>query len=458
MSEKMLIFCLLWASVDVCECDLAMFGEVSSPQYPNPYPVDFMQHWKLEVPDGYQIQLTINHLDIKPSPNCCNNFLMVVFNNKVLWKFCGQNFTDRFHPGEKPILAPGSHLQLFFLSDDSNLKSHTGFTASYKAVAVDCGIPELSELMELSEKDPPTTYLKQISLKCKSEFYQLDKKGNFTCNAEGNWVSENGEKLTKIFPKCEPVCGINMEDLSAGRVFGGKPARSGEIPWQLLHKSSPRGSATLISDYWALTAASLVDGNENRNMSWLGGIVNAQDTNAVFMETEKIIIHPNYKKVDKDGRQSDFNNDIALIKMSAMVPLGPNIRPVCLPKKTDEAVKEGMMGTVSGFGVYGGTVSKLLRYGHVHVYSLKSCVSGDLPVSDNMFCAGDDVHGIDSCSGDSGGPLFFPMLGDGTEEHRYVVKGIVSWGPICAKTITKGYYTKVQNYLDWIEETMAKNS
>uniref|UniRef100_UPI003F67F393 complement component 1, r subcomponent precursor n=1 Tax=Danio rerio TaxID=7955 RepID=UPI003F67F393 len=680
-----LIICLLWACVNVCECDLAMFGEVSSPQYPDPYPADLQKQWDLEVPQGFQIQLTFNHLDIEPSPNCYYDSVSVVSDRKVLGKFCGQNSTDKFHPSDKPILAPGNRLQLLFLTDDSNHESHLGFSAFYQAVDTDecssssvgidppcsqiclntlgsflcacqlgytlqpdnrtcileCGGGLHSEL-EGSISSPGYPDTSPLDLDCvynisvqpgfmitlnfsqnfhiervdiqgstclfhwlqvfvpgkdthkycggkspgvlntKSHFVQLkyhtDRygesrgwslryttervqcpdpgsvtngavtpnfaqylyrdyihvrcnpgyklmrgdieisrfksicqsngqwnvplpeckiidcgapkpllNGNFTfisgerneyqsvieyqcnepyyrfgdtpkvrykCAVDRKWAEENNND---VIPPCYPVCGMNTEDLSAGRVFGGKPARSGEIPWQLIHKSGSRGGASLISDYWALTAAHVVDGYESNSMTWLGGIINASNESPVIIKTEKIIIHPNYKKVGRDGRQSDFNNDIALMKMSAMVPLGPNIRPVCLPKKTDKAVKEGMMGTVSGFGVYNWTVSNLLRYGHVHVYSLKSCVSDGLPVSDNMFCAGDDVHGIDSCRGDSGGPLFFPMLGDGTEEHRYVVRGIVSWGPKCARKIFKGYYTKVQNYLDWIEETIANN-
>ncbi len=54
-----------------------MFGEVSSPQYPQPYPANLLEQWDLEVPEGYQIQLTFNHLDIEPSPNCCRDSLFV---------------------------------------------------------------------------------------------------------------------------------------------------------------------------------------------------------------------------------------------------------------------------------------------------------------------------------------------------------------------------------------------
>ncbi|XP_043089104.1 complement C1s subcomponent-like, partial [Puntigrus tetrazona] len=316
---------------------------------------------------------------------------------------------------------------------------------------VDCGIPELPELMELSDEDPSTTYLNQISLKCANKYYQMDNNGNFTCNAEGKWESESGQN---DLPKCQPVCGINTEASFDGRVFGGKPARLGQIPWQLLHRQNPRGGASLISDYWALTAAHVVDGYENGAMNWLGGIIDGQDKNPVTIETEKIIIHPGYQKVGLGKNQTNYDYDIALIKMSKRVSLGTNLRPVCLPKQADEPVKEG---TVSGFGIFKrNTVSRRLLYGHVQIHPLDECNSVGLPVTDNMICAGGDE--VDSCQGDSGGPLFSPVLGYGSLEKPYSLTGIVSWGPSgCGHEGFKGYYTKIQNCLDWIKETMENN-
>ena len=50
--------------------------------------------------------------------------------------------------------------------------------------------------------------------------------------------------------------------------------------------------------------------------------------------------------------------------------------------------------------------------------------------------------------GDSGGPVHYidPMIG------RSAVIGITSWGGKCAVENQPGVYTKVANYLPWIEE------
>ena len=47
-----------------------MYGELHSPQYPQPYPGGLTETWDLQVPEGFHIQLTFTHLDIEPSANC----------------------------------------------------------------------------------------------------------------------------------------------------------------------------------------------------------------------------------------------------------------------------------------------------------------------------------------------------------------------------------------------------
>uniref|UniRef100_A0A4W6C8J3 trypsin n=1 Tax=Lates calcarifer TaxID=8187 RepID=A0A4W6C8J3_LATCA len=61
-------------------------------------------------------------------------------------------------------------------------------------------------------------------------------------------------------------------------------------------------------------------------------------------------------------------------------------------------------------------------------------------ITNNMICAGSIYGGKDSCQGDSGGPL----VCNGKFE------GIVSWGIGCAYAYYPGVYTKVRNYLGWI--------
>ena len=65
-----------------------------------------------------------------------------------------------------------------------------------------------------------------------------------------------------------------------------------------------------------------------------------------------------------------------------------------------------------------------------------------------MFCAGDLQGGSDACQGDSGGPAVRLIQGCPT------LFGITSWGYGCGRPNKPGVYTKVREYVKWIEETI----
>lgn len=251
---------------------------------------------------------------------------------------------------------------------------------------------------------------------------------------------------------------------TTARILGGQFANLGEIPWHLLIKEPSRAGASLINDRWAVTAAHVVDQVEETSLRLYGGLVDGRaastepkfsdNKNVVVIESEKIIIHPGYERNVRD--RTNFDNDIALIRFSARVDLGPNLIPICLPEG-NVAMLENEQGTVSGWGVTERGVSAKLKYTSMGVYSLKECqntpnLSPNKPMAftDNMFCAG--AEGKDSCEKDSGGPFVLPTLTASSGPFRLI--GIVSWGSPCRQRRFKGYYTKVEKYAHWIKNTI----
>lgn len=250
---------------------------------------------------------------------------------------------------------------------------------------------------------------------------------------------------------------------NAGRILGGENANLNEIPWQLLMKE-PRGGASLISDRWAVTAAHVVDESDTATLVLYGGLVdarNAQKPSVVAIRAEEIIIHPDYTKGTDHEERTNYDHDIALIRFTSRVELGPSLLPICLPDASNSFV-ENEQGSISGWGLNDrDRISAMLKHASVAVSPLRQCE--DTPVlsngmhgvfTSNMFCAG--TEGKDSCLGDSGGPFILPVLGSGNKQNRgpYRLTGIVSWGPPCAQKKYMGYYTKVENYVDWILETI----
>ncbi|XP_065813950.1 ovochymase [Labrus bergylta] len=337
------------------------------------------------------------------------------------------------------------------------------WTPNYNCEPVDCSLPSIPDdgILQLVGSDiTETQYNAQITFNCSSKYYKLEGDETYTCSANGEWVSSGGKME---MPKCVEVCGTpEKHTASAGRILGGKDANLGEIPWHLLIKEPKRGGASLINDRWAVTAAHVVEDVQQNALRMFGGLVHREAmtnrfSNVAEMGIERIIIHPHYNTGVRD--RTNFDNDIALIRLASRVALGPNILPICLPEG-NRGLLDNEQGTVSGWGMTEGPQgfhqSSTLKYVDIGVYSLAQCQDTPYTKSkkrtvftNNMFCAG--ATGKDSCQKDSGGPFVLPVL---SEEGPYYLTGIVSWGPPCRDRQYKGYYTKVENYVDWIKTTI----
>ena len=86
----------------------------------------------------------------------------------------------------------------------------------------------------------------------------------------------------------------------------------------------------------------------------------------------------------------------------------------------------------------------------IPIVSKSECnnVYKDYYISENMFCAGYQGGRIDTCAGDSGGPLLCQKDG------RWTIYGITSFGEGCGQQGKYGIYAKVPNFTKWIESVI----
>lgn len=173
-------------------------------------------------------------------------------------------------------------------------------------------------------------------------------------------------------------------------------------------------------------------------------------------EVEKYITH---KEFDDDT----YNNDIALLKLQSdslhCAQESDAVRTACLPE-ADLQLPDWTECELSGYGKHEASspfYSERLKEAHVRLYPSSRCTSRHLfnkTITNNMLCAGDTRSGgnqanlHDACQGDSGGPLVC------MKDNRMTLVGIISWGIGCGQKDVPGIYTKVTNYLDWIQDNM----
>uniref|UniRef100_A0A6Q2YIA8 trypsin n=1 Tax=Esox lucius TaxID=8010 RepID=A0A6Q2YIA8_ESOLU len=288
---------------------------------------------------------------------------------------------------------------------------------------------------------------------CNEPFYSLPKgaKVNYTCSLDGKWKDEQNNSL---IPQCIPVCGRpTVYPTGFGRIIGGKDAPLGSFPWQVLITDPHKGGGIVIGDYWIMTAAHVLHGNTRQRVKVYVGVKNLENLSE-SLEVASVFLHPNYNDSEKN-----YDHDIALIHVKNSISFNTEVMPLCLPTK-DSKYTTGKNGYVSGFGLKEEDMyTNNLMYAQVPVVDQETCrkaiekvdnTSNTPRLTDNMFCAGKPEGGMDSCQGDSGGPYIL------SEAGQFWAAGIVSWGFGCGQPGKYGVYTRVTNYIDWINKTIEE--
>jgi len=279
---------------------------------------------------------------------------------------------------------------------------------------------------------------------------------------------------TKIKFQTEDVCGFydhgNFSRKDQGRIVGGDLVKNTTMfPWQMSLSTGWMGylyqhrcGAALINDRWVITAAHCTYSlTSSSSLYVIGGFLDINDKDAAQIRSvEKIFQHSNFMP-------SLYENDISLLRMDRPVVYSPNLLPVCLPdleiSHTTDYYKRfvGYEAFLSGWGRKwsDGPLAEQLEMVKLPIISNDECMKWYNSSGSRQFiptytfvCAGYQEGERDACSGDSGGPLVVNR-----DDGRSMLWGIVSWGIGCGTAGRPGVYTRVSQFVDWINDKMKES-
>ncbi|XP_017066669.1 serine protease grass-like [Drosophila eugracilis] len=136
--------------------------------------------------------------------------------------------------------------------------------------------------------------------------------------------------------------------------------------------------------------------------------------------------------------------DIALLRLNRKVVFKDHIKPICLPLTDELLAFTSVIGQSYMAIGWGRTENRRVANSTMEVFvNTETCTGG----RDSSFLCASGDH-VDTCVGDSGGPLTWKSSYFGTD--RRVQFGVVSTGSRYCGTGRKAYYMDVPTYVPWI--------
>ncbi|XP_049796819.1 serine proteinase stubble-like [Schistocerca nitens] len=295
-------------------------------------------------------------------------------------------------------------------------------------------------------------------------------------HVEKHHQADNGDSKHRGDPEKHPnrsllpsECATLLED----RIVGGSKAELGSFPWIARLGYSVKGRSrtlyrcggALISSRYVITAAHCVTtlpSDFQLKAVRLGEVDARGDPDCDEVQCAEPVqdfavaaaaVHPQYNS-------PKFRHDVALVRLDREARFSAYVIPICLPFG-DLATQNytGLKVTVAGWGATeNGTGSDELRYTRLTVAATDECAGAyrrtHIALSgETQVCAG-GAPGVDSCDGDSGGPLTLAHQ-PGAGDPRHVLLGVVSFGARrCGSDGFPGVYTRVGAYLNWLLDNL----
>ncbi|KAK7114217.1 chymotrypsinogen A-like isoform X2 [Littorina saxatilis] len=244
-------------------------------------------------------------------------------------------------------------------------------------------------------------------------------------------------------------CGVSP----VGRIVGGTQASDCEFPWAVvINIGSTFCGGSIVDSNTVVTAAHCVyttsGGVTNSNRVTVKyGSSNQQWTKIAYVT--RVTVHPNFIL-----RYYDY--DVAILTLDRYLEFDRCTSAICLPNaEADAFATEGCIAAGWGALQYSNPSAQTnLQKVRLPIVPLNQCQAAFRDtrlISDIKICAGDLRNGgIDSCLGDSGGPLMCSYNG------VYYLFGVVSFGRGCATPGYPGVYARVTHtgINNWIRSNM----